>query len=165
MFCLYLGQPSLATPTDHICSVIMTWINFSYLFQSETAPISGSFFDIQSFLLLILQFLCLMLKEKVHVCTKILLDTITSVLSSLLLSYLGTTGIKQAGTCKLYQCFFLCKKQVRLDLNCVKYEWEVGGTWEKSVTKFVPSIVNANSLAGLKPQDRFYDEKMLEPCP
>lgn len=36
---------------------------------------------------------------------------------------------------------------------------------EKCVTKFVPSIVNANSLEGLKPQDPFYDEKMLEPRP
>lgn len=31
---------------------------------------------------------------------------------------------------------------------------------EKCVTKIVPSIVNTNSLEGLKPQDPFSDEKM-----
>lgn len=136
MFCVYLGQPSLATPTDHICSVIMTWINFSCLFQSETAPISGSFFVIQSFLLLILQFLCLILREKSVFVPRGCWTLFTSVINPLLLSHLGTTGIKQAGTCKLYRCFFfLCKKQVRLNLNCVKHKWEVGGMWEKSVSQ------------------------------
>lgn len=65
--------------------------------------------------------------------------------------------------CKLYiYIYFLCKKQVRLNLNCVKYEWEVGGMWEKSMSQnLYLLLLNANSLEGLKPQDPFYDKKML----
>lgn len=42
------------------------------------------------------------------------------------------TGVNYIGTT------FLCKKQVRLNLNCVK--WEVGGMWEKSVSQISYSL-------------------------
>lgn len=44
------------------------------------------------------------------------------------------TGVNYIGTT------FLCKKQVGLNLNCVKWEWEVGGMWEKSVTQISYSL-------------------------
>lgn len=58
------------------------------------------------------------------------------------------------------------KKQVRLKLKCVKYEWEVGGMWEKVCQKICALCCShyTNSLQGLKPQDPTYDDEKKSAC-
>lgn len=68
-----------------------------------------------------------------HVCTKMLLGTCYISAQLFVAVLLGYHRNKM----KAYYIgvFFLCKKQVRPNLHCAKYEWEVRGMWEKSVSQ------------------------------